>query len=809
MDRDVAGINRFAMQWGGLLALLAHPFYYLVWTIVLPQPYDNLFLRLCAAVLGIPLIFCKFWPQGLQRYLLVYWHVFLIFVLPFVCSFLAIKNDFSTMWMMTEVMVIFVMSLCIDSPLLLMFDVTLGVMLATIAAVCSTPEPIVLSHTEEANIALLPIVMACSMVFSYSKRLSNLHIEKNRVLQGLAGSIAHEMRNPLSQIKSSLDGIERNLPEPGTTSALIGLPRLNSLYEYVNIGESAIKRGLQVIAMILDEVKDKPIDPQTFNYLHAAQTTQKAIAEYGYETEGERHKVTLEVKSNFVFKGDETLYLFVLFNLIKNALYYFKVTPQAMITITVDQPGVIVRDTGPGIPREQMQHLFDAFQTSGKPGGTGLGLAYCKRVMQAFGGDIRCRSVVGEYTEFILSFPEVSAQTWQDYQNTMITRIRPLLVGKRVLVVDDDETIRSATQASLGEFEVQVDQAQNGRMALAQLACSHYDLVILDLNMPVLDGYATAEKIRAGAIAGYAQIPIIAYTTEVAYMAQIKTQKIGVNGFVRKPCEPWVLLQAIEQALPQTELSTKQIPHSLLAGKTILIADDSDTHRELLKCAFKEFGIFTREAAQGEAALELLSTYPDCDAILLDMHMPGLDGIETTKLIRSKDHRYRTIPILMMTGDTNENAINHSFSAGIDDYIIKPIQTNSLLEKLAALCASKQSTQSIDLFDLERLDLFKQKGIFKSGTDNSFVRQTHEWLVTLEQSVCSNDMKMVQNALHFLKGSSYTIGAHAFADLVQYYEKQTNKGRLPEEKDWLDNIKTLHAQTLSALQAHFREETLN
>jgi two-component system CAI-1 autoinducer sensor kinase/phosphatase CqsS len=804
MVRDVAGINRFAMQWGGLLALLAHPSYYLVWTVLLPQPYDNLFLRLCAAVLGIPLIFCQYWPQRLQRYLLPYWHVFLIFVLPFICSFLAIKNDFSTMWMMTEVMVIFVMSLCIDSPLLLLCDVLLGVMLATIAAVCSTPEPIILSHTEEANIALLPIVMACSMVFSYSKRLSNLHIEKNMVLQGLAGSIAHEMRNPLSQIKSSLDGIERNFPEPGTTTPMIGLPRLNSLYEYVNIGASAIKRGLQVIAMILDEVKDKPIDPQMFIYLHAAQTTQKAIAEYGYETEGERHKITLEVKRNFVFKGDETLCLFVLFNLIKNALYYFKVTPQAKITITINQPRIIVRDTGPGIPRERMQHLFDAFQTSGKTGGTGLGLAYCKRVMQAFGGDIRCHSVVGEYTEFILDFPEVSAQTWQHYQNSVIARIRPLLVGKRVLVVDDDETIRSATQVILGDFGIQVDQAENGRTALAQLARSHYDLIILDLNMPVLDGYATAERIRAGTISGYAQIPIVAYTTEVAYMAQVKTQKIGVNAFVSKPCEPLVLLQALEQALLQTVPHTpKQTPHSLLKNRTILIADDSDTNRELLKSTFLEFGMHTLEAAHGTAALELLNTHPDCDAILLDMHMPGLDGIETTRLVRSKDHAYRAIPIIMMTGDTDEKTMNLAFSAGIDDYIIKPIKTNSLLEKLAALRVSKKSTQSINLFDLARLDLFKQKGIFKSGTDNSFVRQTHEWLVTLEQSVHSNDMKMVQDALHFLKGSSYTIGAHAFADLVQYYEKQTNKGQLPEEKDWLDNIKTLHAQTLSALQAHF------
>ena len=88
------------------------------------------------------------------------------------------------------------------------------------------------------------------------------------------------------------------------------------------LANQRIKRGLQVIAMILDEVKDKPIDPQTFNYLHAAQNYIKGVAEYGYETEGERHKVTLEVKSNFVFKGDETLYFLLLFNLIKRAVLF-------------------------------------------------------------------------------------------------------------------------------------------------------------------------------------------------------------------------------------------------------------------------------------------------------------------------------------------------------------------------------------------------------------------------------------------------------------------------------------------------------
>lgn len=797
--------NRFAMQWGGTLAFLAHPFYFVVWTFLLPQPYDNLFLRLSAAALGIPLIFCKYWPQRLQGYLIPYWHFFLIYVLPFVCSFLAIRNDFSTMWMMTEVMVIFVMALCIDSPLLLMCYVTLGIFSATAAAILTARQSIILSSTNEADIALLPIVMACSMIFSHSKRLSNLSIEKNRLLQALAGSIAHEMRNPLSQIKSSLDGIERNLPEPtNTTTPTIELQKLKTLYEYVSVGGIAIKRGLQIISMILDEVKDKSIDPQTFNYLHAAQATQKAIAEYGYETEGERYKVHIEVKRNFVFKGDETLYLFVLFNLIKNALYYFKVKPHAKITITVDQPRVIIRDTGPGIPANRLPYLFDSFQTSGKQGGTGLGLAYCKRVMQAFGGDIRCQSMLGEYTEFVLDFPEVSAEIWQQYQSNIIERIRPLLFGKRILVVDDDEAMRFTTQTILNELDICVDQAENGQIALEKLAQTSYDLIVLDLNMPVLDGYATAEKVRSGTVIGHEQIPIVAYTTEVAYMAQVKTQKIGINAFISKPCEPWLLLQTIEQTLTRKAKSIdKKTILSLLLGKTVLIADDSETSRELLSSTLKECNIHTLEAGCGKEILNLLNSHANCDAILLDMYMPDLNGVEMTRLIRNKQNGHQSIPIILITGDTEEENIKLAYSAGVNDYIAKPVDMDKLLEKLAQLCQQKKIDTSTLLFDFERLDIFKKKGIFKSGTDNSFVRQTNEWLSKLEASAANRDFKMLQDALHFLKGSSNTIGALAFAELIKNYEHQINNGQLPEEKDWLKKIKDLHAQTLSTLKAYF------
>jgi signal transduction histidine kinase len=157
---------------------------------------------------------------------------------------------------------------------------------------------------------------------------------------------------------------------------------MGTLYQHLAQGQLAIERGLQVISMILNEVRSQSIDTTCFTFLSARKATLKAVDEYSFETEGERRKVKVIVAKDFTFKGDETLYLFVLFNLIKNALYYFALRPQATLTLTVDGGAVIVRDTGPGIDSAQLPSLFEPFKTSGKSGGTGLGLAYCQRVMR-------------------------------------------------------------------------------------------------------------------------------------------------------------------------------------------------------------------------------------------------------------------------------------------------------------------------------------------------------------------------------------------------------------------------------------------
>jgi CheY-like chemotaxis protein len=499
------------------------------------------------------------------------------------------------------------------------------------------------------------------------------------------------MRNPLGQIKYSLDSIEHALPSPRSQGQAQPLspPQLNTLYRHLAQGQLAIKRGLQVIAMTLDEVSAKPIDPAQFRYLSAAKTTLKAVEEYGYETEGERHKVQLHVLEDFYFKGNETLYIFVLFNLIKNALYYFKLHPQARLSLTVG-PGCVVnvKDTGPGIPADTLAQLFQAFSTAGKAEGTGLGLAYCQRAMRAFGGDIRCASVLGAYTEFSLQFAPVSAAEIQAYETTQLQQAKAQLQGKRLLLVEDQPLLRQSTRALLQALALDIDEAENGEQALAKLQQHPYDLILLDLNMPVLDGYATAESLRAGAVPSQQNIPIVAYTSESAYMAQVKTQKVGMNGFVSKPASSLELSEALLQALESAPAAAAAASPAQWAGKTVIVADDEAQNRKMLAAYLERWGLRVLEAEHGMGVLELLKAGAAVDAILMDMQMPGMDGLQTARAIR-QDNVGRLIPIVALTANFSEQHQQQAQQAGMNGFVSKPVDWEALRQTLQALWQAK------------------------------------------------------------------------------------------------------------------------
>lgn len=815
--------NKLNIVWGGRVGLVAHPLYYLFCVYVLTGFYDSAFFRLSSAVLAVPLLFQSRMTEAQKPWLNLYWYVWLIYVLPVTFTYILLANHLTPMWLICETMMIFITMILTGSFSLVLMILGVGIPIGCVSFGIATGQALPWSYELFTYCVPLPMVLCSGVIFTASTKKSAALYAKNKATIALAGSIAHEMRNPLSQIKASLLGIERALPMPATAqqATTLSTQQLKSLYQYVAVGKSAIQRGSQVITMILDEVAAKPVNAEHFSYLHATQTTQKAIAEYGYETEGERDKVNIKIKRDFIFKGDETLTLFVLFNLIKNALYYFKIKPSANITITINQPTIIVRDTGPGIPSARLPHLFESFQTSGKQGGTGLGLAYCKRVMQAFGGDITCHSVPGEFTEFTLRFPEVSQSTWLAYENNAIKQARSHFKNKRILVVDDDESLRIMTQSTLNDLGAHIDQAEDGQVALQKLANNHYDLIVMDLNMPVLDGYAAAEKIRAGAVPGHEQIPIIAYTTESAYMAQVKTQKVGINRFVSKPCEPLVLIQTLAQALIEaaTTNKTKPMPAHALLGKIILIADDGECNRDLLKSHLQDWGATVLEAQHGAEVIAHLEANRHCDAILLDMRMPGMDGHEVTQIIRASASAYQAIPIIAVTGATDEVDMTAAYRAGVSDCISKPVDADVLYEKLSCqlnaarlprgLPADHQhhiglpttqpaNNQSV-LFDVQRLEACIARGLFKHGENSAYIRQTKEWLSILEASIQNRDFKKMQDALHFVKGSSANIGAIALRQLVVHLEKQTANGNWPGEENWFEKIKDVHAQTLSVL----------
>jgi signal transduction histidine kinase len=224
------------------------------------------------------------------------------------------------------------------------------------------------------------------------------HEEKLKYLKSLAGSIAHEMRNPLSQIHGAIHLLKNH-----------NRSNNDEFHEYYEDVIDVINNSHQIIDITMDAINEKPVNKQKFQLVSALDACHEAVSSYAYKDAELSNKVSV-VGSDFQVLVDPVLVKYILYNLIGNALYYVQHMPKAEIVISTFAATrqIQVRDTGPGIAPENLSKLFDSFYTSGKSGGTGLGLAYCKRTMQALDGDIYCESELGKHTAFRLSFPDLA-----------------------------------------------------------------------------------------------------------------------------------------------------------------------------------------------------------------------------------------------------------------------------------------------------------------------------------------------------------------------------------------------------------------
>lgn len=381
---------------------------------------------------------------------------------------------------------------------------------------------------------------------------------KVRQSRALAHSIAHEMRNPLTQVQLQFEVLTQHIESQFPPETLKG---------DINKGQAAIQRGRQLIDIILREVSDTSPEqePQVATSIHNA--VNQAITRYGFENEKSLDRVKLPQQDDFVVMLNETLFNFVIFNLIRNAVYYFDSYPASQIEMNT-QTGpyenvLIFRDTGPGIDDTIVHKIFDDFFSYQKSGGSGLGLSYCQRVMRSFGGRIECHSVKGEFTEFYLYFPVVpnspKAETFrvnaehgssakdQAKSNVM----NELKVGKHaptVLIVDDKEVQRTLVQLYLKQLGVQCLQANNGATAIEMIQSHKIDLVLMDVQMPVMNGFDASQRIKAIS----PSVKVIALSGESGDLELAQISKL-MDGRLNKPTTLNALRDVIQTWLIQNQ----------------------------------------------------------------------------------------------------------------------------------------------------------------------------------------------------------------------------------------------------------------
>ncbi len=344
-----------------------------------------------------------------------------------------------------------------------------------------------------------------------------------------------------------------------------------------------------------------------------------------------------------------------------------------------------VRDTGIGIPAEKLDKLFKAFSqvdssTTRKYGGTGLGLAISEKLVKLMGGEIDVRSEVGVGTTFSFT---IKAKAGEKAQRNYVQLNLSGISGKIVMVVDDNATNREIMQTQLEQWEFEPVMAESAEDALKILASGRYvDLLITDMNMPVMDGAQFTKKVRKK----LPDLPVVLLSS--LGNEQIKKEAHLFNVVLSKPVRHQVLYRNIaallktkggevrEPAAANSQFSTdfaQQLPMS------ILVAEDNLVNQKLAKHILEKMGYKPDMVSNGHEALNAL-TLKKYDLVFMDVQMPEMDGLEATRFIR--EHMEHQPVIIAMTANAMPEDKEMCLKNGMDDYLSKPIKISEIMGTL-------------------------------------------------------------------------------------------------------------------------------